>query len=252
MVYGLWQSAGGLAAQDYRQTILANNLANVDTPGFKLDRVAFIERLNAARTKGQSATRIPSLDRMTGGVFETPTHIDFMQGPLVPSASRFDVAIAGDGFLRVRTKDGIRVTRDGRLQPDVSGTLRHLASGGAVLDGQGKPIVVDPGVTAAIKIDSAGRILQGDDGVGQIGLVDFVDRQQLRKEGENLLSADGARQKQAAGEFRQFFHEGSNVEPVTVLVDMIAASRAYQLNASMLSLQDESLGRTVNDLGRIA
>lgn len=252
MVYGLWQSAGGLAAQDYRQTVLANNLANVDTPGFKLDRVAFIERLNASRTKGTAGTRVPSLDQMTGGVFETPTHIDFSQGPFVSSGSRFDVAIQGDGFLRVKTKDGVRVTRDGRLEPDKDGTLRHVASGGAVLDTQGRPIVVDPSMTGAIKIDSTGRVQQGENDAGQIGLVDFVDRQRLQKEGENLFSTDGARQKPGGGEFRQFFHEGSNVEPVTALVDMIAASRAYQLNASMLSLQDESLGRTVNELGRIA
>lgn len=252
MVYGLWQSAGGLAAQDYRQTILANNLANADTPGFKVDRVAFAERLNASLARGSAGTRHSALDRMTGGVFETPTYTDFSQGPLVPSDSRFDVAIAGDGFLRVKTKDGMRVTRDGRLELDKNGTLRHVASGGAVVDGQGRTIVLDPNQAGKVQIDSTGRVRQGESIVGQIGLVDFADRQQLEKAGENLYSAEAARQQSGSGEIRQFFTEGSGVEPVAALTDMIAASRAYQLNASMISLQDESLGRTVNELGRIA
>jgi flagellar basal body rod protein FlgG len=252
MVYGLWQSAGGLAAQDYRQTILAHNLAHADTPGFKPDRVAFVERLNASHARGSAATRHAVLDAMTGGVFESATYVDFSQGSLTPSANAFDVAIQGDGFLRVQTADGDRVTRDGRLVMQKDGTLLHAVSGGAVLDVQGRSISLDPNRSGQLNIDAAGRVRQGDAVIGQLALVDVADRQALEKVGKNLFSAGKALQTPGRGEIRQFFTEESVVEPVTELVDMMAASRAYQLNATMISLQDESLGRTVNELGRIA
>jgi len=252
MVYGLWQSADGLAAQDYRQTILANNLANADTPGFKAERVAFSERLNASLARGGVSTRNPTLDPMTGGVFETPTYVDFSPNQLIPSDSRFDVGIDGDGFLRVQTSEGAQVTRDGRMIISRDGTLRHAATGGAVLDVGGRPITLHLTALDKVKIDSTGRIRQGETVAGQIALVDFADRQALVKTGKNLFSAAGARQTVAKGEIRQFLQESSGVEPISAMTDLIAASRAYQLNASMISLQDESLGRTVNELGRIA
>lgn len=251
MIYGLWQSVGGLQAQDYRQTVLANNLANADTPGFKPQRVAFAERLNASLSKGGPASRLASLDGMTGGVFETPTYTDYTQGPITTSDSPLDIAIHGDGFLRVRTREGVRVTRDGRLAMTKDGKLVHAASGGAVLDTVGRPIVLDPNSLSKIKIDTTGTIHEGDSKLAKLAVVDFRDRQVLEKAGQNLLSTDQAREIAATGQIEQFHEEQSGVDPVTALTDMISASRAYQLNATMISLQDESLGRVVNELGRI-
>ena len=251
MIYGLWQSVGGLQAQDYRQTVLTNNLANAETPGFKPQRVAFVERLNASLTKGGPAARLASLDGMTGGVFEGPTYTDYTQGPITTSTNPLDVAINGDGFLRVQTRGGVRVTRDGRLAMTKDGKLVHAASGGAVLDNIGRPIVFNPNSGAKIKIDTAGTIYEGDAKLAKLGFVDFRDRQVLEKDGQNLLSTHQAREIAATGQIEQFHQEESGVEPVAALTDMISASRAYQLNATMISLQDESLGRVVNELGRI-
>ncbi len=254
MIYGLWQSAAGLQAQEYRQVIIANNLANAETPGFKADRIAFQERLNASITKGAPADRHPVLDAMTGGLFETEVYTDFSfnESGLIPSGNRLDVAIHGDGFLAVQTADGARYTRDGRMTLDKDGTLVHVATGGAMLDRQGRPIMLDPSLPSKdTKIDSAGRVMQGEQIVGELGLVDFADRQQLEKIGHDLYSADNARRIQATGGIRQSFVESSGVDPVRALVDMIAATRAYEANARMITLQDETLGRAVNDVGRV-
>lgn len=251
MIYGMWQSVGGMQAQDYRQTILANNLANANTPGFKPERVAFTERLSASMTRAGAGARLSSLEGMTGGVFEAPLYTDYSQGPVVPSENPLDLAIHGDGFLRVQTPAGVRVTRDGQLTLSKDGTLLHAASGGAVLDVQGRSIVLGSRKLEKVKIDPTGSIRDGDLVLGKLGLVDFSDRQALEKSGSNLLSAAKAREIPARGEIQQYHTEESGVEPVLALTDMISTSRAYQFNATMISLQDESLGRVVNELGRI-
>jgi flagellar basal-body rod protein FlgG len=251
MVYGLYLSADGLLAQQYRQDVIANNLANVDTPGFKADRVAFSERLTESMLRQSPGARQPALDPSTGGLFGTPVYTDYAQGNVIPSSSPFDLAILDNGFLAVQTPDGARYTRDGRLVADNEGTLRHVASGGAVLGADGQPIVIDPAAKGLVRIDESGRISQGDAIIGKLGLVDFQDRQALEKAGQNLYDSRGTPQIAATGQIKQGAYEASGVEPATALVDMISAARAYEMNVSLISMQDESLGRAVNEVGRI-
>ncbi|MFQ5412537.1 MAG: flagellar hook-basal body complex protein, partial [Phycisphaerae bacterium] len=151
MVYGLYLSADGLTTQQYRQSVIANNLANVNTAGFKPDRVAFAERLNESALRGTAATRHPVLDGATGGLTGLPVYTDFTEGSIIPSGNPLDVAILKDGFLTIQTPEGTRYTRDGRLVMDPDGTLRHGASGGLVVDPQGKPIVLNPNARGEIK-----------------------------------------------------------------------------------------------------
>lgn len=250
MVYGLWHSAAGLQAQDYRQGIIANNLANANTPGFKPDRVAFQDRLNAAQSGNARSARFPSLDLLTGGLFSTPVYTDFSDGAAIPTDNPFDVAIQGGGFLNVQTPDGVRYTRDGRMIKDRDGTLRHLASGGTVLDASGGPIRLEDNGKPP-KIDATGTIRQGDTQIGRLALTDFAERDRLQKIGDNLYSGEQARPIEAGGTLRQGFIEGSGVEPTTSLVEMIATSRAYEINAQMIRMQDQTISRAVNDVGRI-
>jgi flagellar hook-basal body protein len=175
MVYGLWQSAAGLQAQDYRQAIIANNLANVDTPGFKPDRISFAERMSAAKSGAPRPTRHPVLDALPGGLFETPVHTDYSQASIETTSSPLDVAIEGSGFLTVQTPDGPRYTRDGRLTLNRDGELRHASSGFPVVDGDGKSIVLDASQPRLIKIDEQGQVKQGER-AGRLGAVDFADR----------------------------------------------------------------------------
>jgi len=251
MIYGLWQSAAGLQTQDYRQAIIANNLANVDTPGFKPDRIAFRERLSAAFAGAPRPTRHPVLDALPGGLFETPVHTDYSTASIETTTNPLDVAIDGGGFLTVRTPEGLRYTRDGRMTLSRDGELRHASSGFPVVDAEGRSLLLEPSQPGQIKIDEQGRVKQGERTAGRLAVVDFADRSGLEKTGQNLFVSDRARATPSSGTVRQFAVEASGADPITSLVEMIDATRAYQLNANMLTLQDESLGRLVNELGRI-
>jgi flagellar basal-body rod protein FlgF len=251
MVNGLWLSADGLIAQQYRQDVIANNLANVDTAGFKPDRVSFAERLNEANLTGAMGASDPALAKSTGGLFGRPLHTDFSPGPLIPTQNKMDLAILEDGFFTVRTQEGLFYTRDGRMTTDNDGTIRHVASGGAVLNPQGQALQIDIDSREPLNVDSTGRMRQGTDILGELAIVDFEDRRQLDKIGDNLFSGDRAVPLDVQARVKQGFIEASGVNPTTTLVDMIAASRAYELGASMISIQNETLGRVVNDVGRI-
>jgi flagellar basal-body rod protein FlgF len=251
MIYGLWQSAGGMAAQDYRQSVLSNNLANADTPGFKADRISFQERLGAARAAGSPPGGNSILDALSGGVFETSVYTDFSQGGLDKTEGKLDTALDGEGFFSVQGRTGTSYTRDGRMIMDKTGTLIHAASGRPMLSAEGRPIVLNPSDKTEITIDAAGRIRQGGEVSGTLGIVAFDDPRKLTKAGENLYAADGARSRESHAEVRQGYYETSGVKAVDALVEMIAASRAYQMNATMISMQDQSLGRAVNDVGKV-
>ncbi len=252
MVYGLWLSADGLTTQQYRQDVIANNLANVDTPGFKPDRVAFAERMVESQSRNALGTRHDVLDAGTGGLFELPAYTDFEQpGSLVSSSNPLDIAIRENGFLTVQTPDGPRYTRDGHLVMDAGGTLRHGASNGLVVGADGRAIALDPSSKEPIKVDANGRISQGSTVAGVLSLVDFADRQLLAKAGENLFDGDRASRIEANVQVKQYAYEASGVEPSKTLVDMISATRAYEMNATLITMQDQSLGRLVNDVGRI-
>ncbi len=251
MVYGLWQSAAGLQTQEYRQAVIANNLANVDTPGFKPDRVTFQERLSAAVAQPSLKAGHSVLDRLTGGLFEAPVYTDFSNASFEPSQGPLDLAIDGDGFFTLRTREGLRYTRDGRMMMDANGNLVHAATGAAVIDGRGVPIGLDRDSRDPIEINGLGQLRQGENDAGRLAIVDFADRQALQKIGQNLFSADGVPQIEATGSVRQGMIEDSSVEPMTALVEMIEVTRTYEMNARMLSIQDETLGRVVNELGRI-
>lgn len=251
MVHGLWQSAAGLQTQEYRQAILANNLANVDTPGFKPDRITFQERLNATQSEGATKVRHPALQALSGGLFESPVYTNYAQAGLETSQGPLDVAIAGYGFLTVRTSEGTRYTRDGRMLIDRNGTLLHAASGSPMVDDRGRSILLDRNAVNKITIDGEGNIQQAGEIVGKLALADFADRNQLNKTGGNLLDAGGMRPVPADGSLKQYAIEASGVDPVSSLVEMIEATRVYQMNATLISMQDESLSRVVNDVGRI-
>jgi len=251
MIYGLWQSASGLRTQDFKQSIIANNLANLDTPGFKPDTVAFAERLSEAKRRGGFAgDRV--LNRMTGGVVETDVFTSFKPGPVSLTGNPLDVALADDGFLTVQTPEGPRYTRDGRMTRSADGMLIHTASGHPVLSDQGREIVVEGASREPLEISPRGQIRQGTAEVGRIGVVDFADRRSLSKTGDNLYESGAEPIPRPDLLLRQGAVEGSAVDPVTTLVDMIAASRAYELNANLITLQDQTLGRVINDVGRVA
>jgi flagellar basal-body rod protein FlgG len=248
MNYGLWLSAAGLQVNEHRQAVAANNLANAETTGFKEDLVVSRERLVESRVNGGINLSHPILDGLAGGLFVAPTYTDFTQGGITETESPLDVAIIGGGFFAVDRAGHEYYTRDGAFDLNPDGVLVTVR-GEVVLDEGGGSIAVPEG--AQLRITEQGAVLADGAAVGQLRMVDFSDPQHLAKVGGNLLEAGDAERKQFGGRLQPGALERSTIEPVTLLVKYIEASRAYQLNAELITLQDGLLGRVVNDVAKV-
>lgn len=252
MVYGIYQSAAGLQLNQYRQEVLANNLANLETTGFKHDMTAVRERALAGRElMARPSWSDRTLDGLTGGSYVAPTYTSFAQGPLEHTGGRLDVALSGEGFFAVQDGDTVRYTRDGRFVTNASGELTTV-SGHKVLGESGQPIVVPLDGVSKVTIAASGEVRAGASRLGQLQVVDFENKQQLRKVGGNLFDAGDAATVQADASLQPGFIEGSTVEPTKAMVSMIEVSRAYEFNATLIGLADGTLGRAVNDIARLS
>ena len=249
MLYGLYQSAAGMMTSEYRQDVVANNLANASTPGFKQDIASLMERPLESEVSGRPGIFHPLWSEMTGGTFAAPTMTNFGNGRLEQTEQDLDLALQGDGFFTVKDGEETRYTRDGRMAMGVDGSLILQSNGAAVLDNAGEPIVLKSGVKAQIKGD--GRIMQGGEEVAQLGVVSFEDPQRLLKMGSNEYAAKDEQPNPSAARVKQGYIEASNVSASRSLVQMLEVTRAYELNAGMLKLQNDTLGRAVNDIARV-
>lgn len=254
MTYGLWLSAGGLQVNQYRQEIVTNNLANVETVGFKRDLAVIHERPMESRQDPEGMRfghRL--LDQLGGGNWVRPTHTNFEQGGLVHTGGDLDAAVEGDGFFTVREGNELRYTRDGRFTINPTGELVMVTGDGRVkvMDESGRPFQIDP-KGGKISIGGDGSIHQGKTLLGKLGIVEFDDQQALRKKGRNLFQALGERPVAPRNStVHGGFIERSAQSPITGLVEMIEVTRAHQLNAQMISLQDQTIGQAANTVGRV-
>lgn len=250
MIYGLYNSAAGMMTNEYRQAVLANNLANAETVGFKRDVAIMAERLPAAQAGQREGPSDPSLAGLTGGLWLGRTYTDFSDGAKVPTENPLDVALDGPGFLAVSDGGQTLFTRDGRLMVDRLGLLVAVSDGAAVLGQGGAPIHVNP-LGGPVSIDDYGHVQQDGARVGELAIVDFDDYDALQKVGDGRIAApEGVAARPGAALLQAGYTESSSVEPLIELVNMIEASRAYQMNAQMVSLQDQTLGRLIAVINR--
>jgi flagellar basal-body rod protein FlgF len=253
MTYGMWLSAAGMQVNDYRQSVMANNLANSNTQGFKHDLTIVRERTMESMTADGSRFGHPVLDGMTGGLFVQPTVHTFGQGELEQTGRSLDVALYGDGFLSVRDGDDVRFTRDGRMTTNVDGELVMVSGGGRarMLDESGQPIRVDTSSGVSVNVTRDGRVWQGADEIGRLGIVTFEDKSSLSKIGRGLYNSYEQAPTESTAQLRPGYVERSTLDPVKGLASMIEVTRAYEMNANMISLQDQTIGQAVTTLGRI-
>jgi flagellar basal-body rod protein FlgF len=245
MIYGLYQSAAGMMVNEYRQDVLANNIANGETVGFKREIASFAERLRASEAGRRSGPTNDLMEALSGGVWLARTDTDFSEGAFVRTDNPLDVAIAGPGFLRIGANGQEYLTRDGRMVMNADGWLVSAADGALILGQAGQPVRLNPRGPQP-SIDEDGRISQGNVTVDRLGLADVDDYHALRKAGAGRFVLGDARLTGSAARLESGVVESSGVEPVKELVTMIAAARAYELNAQMLTLQDQSAGRLIN------
>jgi flagellar basal-body rod protein FlgF len=233
----------GLSAQialRRNMDIIANNLANVSTAGFKRETPMFEELLAQIEAENSSMREIAFV--RDWGILR-----DMTSGALLQTGSGFDVAVEGDGMLVVRTPNGERYTRDGHMKLDPQG--RIVTSTGDPIVGDGGPITVPPGVTD-IKIATDGTISGPDGTIGRLRVVSFPPRA-LHKEGKNLYSADEAPQPATNTRILQGMIERSNVEPVYEMTQMIEVLRAYQHSSEQLNATDDLIRKAMQKLGEV-
>lgn len=250
----LWVSKSGLEAQDKNIATIANNLANVNTTGFKKGRALFedliYQNLQQAGAQSSQNSQIPTGINMGTGVHLVSTEKMFSQGGIQNTQNPLDIAIEGRGFLTVLRPDGTQAfTRDGSLKTDSSGQI--VNSNGYPI----QPTMTVPAQTTGITIGTDGTVSATVAGasaptvLGIIQLTDFVNPAGLQPVGQNLFvetAASGAPQtdnpgKSGLGSILQGSLEASNVNVVEELVNMIQAQRSYEITAKSIQTVDSML-----------
>jgi flagellar basal-body rod protein FlgF len=242
MIKGIYTSASGMLPRILKQEIFANNMANVNTTGFKKDDV-FMQVLSQASEES----------KLSGEPWETPmvdgTYVDFEQGATERTDNPDDLAIEGDGFFAIETPNGTRYTRAGDFTVSPQGLLT---------DKLGNPVLSDSGPIPVIGNDltvgTDGNISVDGVGVGKLKIVDF-------DKPYNLVKAENgyfARKDETVAEkpvktisIRQGYLEKSNVNAVEVMVDMLSSFRSYEAGQKAIQSQDETLEKAVTELGRM-
>ncbi len=254
MNQALWVAKTGLDAQQTRMAVVSNNLANVNTTGFKQGRAVFEDLLyqNVRQSGGQTSqdTMLPSGMNLGTGVRVVATEKLFTQGSLLQTDNAMDVAINGRGFFQIQTPNGdIAYTRDGAFQVDDQGQL--VTSSGYIVD----PGITIPDAAQSITIGNDGTVsvkLAGQSATTQVGtlqIADFINPVGLQPVGENMYietAASGSPQpgtpgQDGLGRLAQGALESSNVNVVSELVNMIETQRAYEMNSKAISTNDRMM-----------
>jgi flagellar basal-body rod protein FlgF len=224
--------------------IIANNIANVDTTGFKVENLM-------VRTEPAAPASMKDGPNPVKFVLDDGVARDFTQGSFRTTGGAFDLAIEGKGFFQVETASGERYTRDGRftLSPDGRLTTQE----GDPVMGEGGEIILDP-AKGQISIAQDGTISQADEKVGKVAVFLFDDRSVLDKDRGNLFKNTSNAQPvpDTASRVRQGMLEGSNVNPILQITRMIEVSRAYESVVKTMENTADLSRRAVERLGRVA
>ena len=248
MYYGLYTSAAGAHSQNQRVEVISNNLANVDTVGFKRELALLESRDSEAIERGQAQRGDGSRDNLGGGVEQKTTATDFGQGTLRQTGIDSDFALERPNmFFAVQRGKEQLLTRAGNFRVANDGRL-VTPEGDAVLGSDGGPIQLDPALPWAAM--AGGRIAQAGE-VKELALRRPQNPRDLQKAGQNYFSAPAGKVQPAAEDERQVrngYIEGSGVNPLREMVEMIAASRGYETNVRMIQNHDGMTGSLVSRL----
>lgn len=216
--------------------VIANNIANISTTGFRREGVIFSEYVRRVEDA-------PSLSFASGSA----RNVDLRQAGLSQTGGSFDFAIQGEGFFLVETPDGQRLTRAGAFTPDAEGILVNY-DGYRLLDEGGAPIFVPPDA-GGVALGRDGTLSAGGDPIARLGLWRPTDPLSLQHQGGTLFVADGVEPAEGAV-LMQGFLEESNVDPISEIARMISVQRAYELGQGFLEKEDERMRGVIQVLGR--
>lgn len=259
MLRGLYTAYTGMLNEQYRMDILSNNLANADTVGFKKEGSTAQSYSEVMAVKIKDKTEDPNIPKKLGGmslgVKIGETYTDFSQGSFKDTGNTFDMALAGDGFFNIEftnkagevstkytrdggftlTKDGYLVTKDGDYVLGTDGKIQLSTTAGSTV------------------VTEDGQIYQDNELKAQLKISEFEDTNYLTHYGEMMWDAkEGAEERDVTGtKVHQGYVEMSNISVVTEMVNMINLQRHYEANQKLITTYDESLDKSVNQVGRI-
>jgi len=264
---GLYSAATGMMAQMNRTETIANNLANANTTGYKRDEAIdrefepmLLRRVHDDKLKNPITDvkgfslfgeQAPIVGTLGMGAYTAEIATDFAQGAFETTGNQLDLGISGEGFFAIQTPQGVRYTRNGNFYRAENGNL-VTSNGQNVLDTQGRAINLPENATR-ISVSAQGEIFADGANLAQLRLVEFGDRRAVLKQGDNLYyPQEGAAPRAATGEIQQGVLERANTNVVNEMVELINNYRIYEANSKAVTSQDELLGKSVNDVGRLS
>ena len=260
MIRSLNTAASGMEAQEFEIDVIANNLANVNTTGFKRSRAEFqdlfYQEIRAARGGEEGKEQgSPAPLEVGQGTRAIATQKNFSNGALVSTGNQLDIAIEGQGFIRVNQPDGTHAyTRSGMLKIDADGRL--TTAEGKSLDppiqipAEATNVIFEPDGTVKVGLSNEPLPLE----VGKLELSQFVNPGGLKSLGHNLFMEteasgepiNGTPNEEGLGSIQQGMIESSNVEVIEEMISLIAAQRAYEINSRVIRASDEMLRETAS------
>lgn len=263
---GVYTALSGAIAQSQRLDTIANNIANVNTPGFKRDQQTFQEYLTSYEKQPDTiqAPRIPasieSFYELNGAdksfVDAKGTFTDFSQGSLKHTGNNFDLAIDGKGFFEIATPQGVRLTRAGNFTLDGNGRVVTKDGYPVLKAGTGDPTsrTIQVGGTEPISFGDNGDVIQGADAIAKLSVVNVTNADSIQKMGNSLY---GFKPNMAAEvvnvanpSLKQGFLEMSNVNIVQEMTDMITANRVFESTQKAIGAYDSMAEKLVNTVGK--
>jgi len=238
MIKGIYASGVGMMARQTRQEVISNNLANINTTGFKKDMISFRNVMSADLLLNEN----PDVQAIEF------SKTDFSQAELKKTDNPFDFAINGKGFFKVSDGQNEFYTRAGNFKLNEEYEL--ITAQGMKVVGEGGPIVLEDGEFTALK---NGDVAVDDLVVGKLALIDFENPNQLLKIGSNLYqkTEESGPGRGIESQIHQGFLEGSNVSAVDEMINMIVVAREFEQNQKAIQSQDETLSKLLNETTRV-
>ncbi|RJK99629.1 flagellar hook-basal body complex protein [Paracoccus aestuarii] len=234
-IYANLTRQSGLMAE---MRVVANNIANANTTGYRREGVIFAEHLTALDRRGDTLSMGHARGRM----------LDLNQGVLTQTDNSMDLAIEGEGFFLVESPDGLRLTRAGAFMPSPEGELM-TAEGHRLLDEGQAPIILPAGANG-VSIGGDGTLSSNGLPFGRIGLWAAPEGTDLTRQGGTAFAIDGAPEPIEDGRIRQGFLEDSNVDPIFEITRMIEVQRAYELGQKFLDAEDQRIRGAITAMTR--
>ncbi len=247
MIKGIYNSGTGMQPRMTRLEVLANNIANSATTGYKKDNL-FIQVM-----KDAGLSQVEGLGDLKG--LDSKQYTDFSEGSFAQTHNPLDLAIQGRGFFAVETPQGVKYTRNGGFTLSPDGTVVN-ADGYPVLSTSGHIQVPQPDKTvgSSITINERGEVMVGKATLGQLRIADFHNLSSLKKAGQTLFTSEEPEQRAAIDGHsvvvRQGFLEESNVEALGEMIQLVELTRSFETDQRTIKAQDTTLERAM-DVGRV-